>query len=346
MKTLIIGLVFGLSLNVVIGQDYHYSQYFQNALSLNPALAGQFKEDYRISMIHRSQWRGIDASFNSTAAGFDMNIKEGFLNRDKIGVGIHAYNDQLGEGIITNNSAFLTLAYHHTLDHHKHHHLSGGVQLGYVNKRMNTDNFQFGNQYQFFVYNPDLPNFENLENNNINYIDLQAGLDYRFTLNDQWKFETGISTFRLSNPVESINVDSLADNRLRNRYVASLGATYHPSGHFTFYPKVLIVSQSGASEITPGILVGYDFGGQHTTTVYGGGFWRTRDALIFMTGLKYRNIEIMGSYDMTTSSLNSLENAQGITRSGNAGAYEISVNIIGIINRSVPAQYTVPCGIF
>ena len=332
--------------HVSVGQDYHFSQFFQHQLSLNPALTGRFKEDYRISMIHRNQWRGINASFVSTAAGGEINFKEGIFNRDKLGVGIYGYNDQLGEGIITNNAVFASVAYHHTLDHHKRHKLSGGAQLGYISKRINTDGFQFGNQYQFWTFNSSLPNFEALENQNISYLDVQAGVYYSYMINELFHVEAGISAFDLTTPTESLQtIDSLATNTLGSRWVATIGADYK-FDHFILYPKVLFVNQSGAGEVTPGILARYDFGSTSIVGVYGGLFYRNKDAAIFMTGVHYKNIEIMGSYDMTTSGLADFEDAEGISRSGISGAYEISINILGIFNKSVPAQYTVPCGIF
>lgn len=331
----------------VIAQDLHYSQYFQNKVSLNPAMTGMFDQDYRVSAIHRNQWTGLNSSFISSTAGIEVNFKEGKLVRDKVGLGVYAVNDQLGEGVITNNSVFLSGAYRHTLDHHKHHHVSLGAQAGFLTKAIDPSGFQFGNQYEHWIFNSSVPHLEDLSNLRVSYLDLELGAFYQGTLSNVLSVESGVSLFEATTPLETIAVvDSLQDYSIGSRLVWTVGAAYDLTHQLTLYPKLMIVGQKGAGEVSLGMLAGYDVFASEQVILYGGVFMRAKDAVILMTGLRYKEIEIMGSYDMTTSGLSNLEGVEGITRSGKGNAFEVSVNFLGVLNKAVPAKYTVPCGIF
>ncbi len=331
----------------VWAQDVHYSQYFQNEVSLNPALTGMFDQDYRVSVIHRSQWKEINTSFISSTAGVEINFKEGKLVRDKVGLGVYAVNDQMGEGIIKNNGVYLSGAYRRTLDHHKHHHLSVGAQAGFLSKGGDPSGFQFGNQYENWVFNAGSPHYEDLSNLRVSYLDLELGAYYRGTLSSALRIETGVSLFETTTPLETVEVvDSLKQYSIGARFVWTGGVSYQLSQNWTVRPKLLYVSQKGASEVSFGALAGYDLFADESIILYAGLFGRAKDAGIFMSGFRYKEIEVMGSYDMTTSNLRNLEGVDGVTRSGKGNAFEVSVNFLGVLNKAVPAKYTVPCGIF
>ncbi len=326
-------------------QDYHFSQFYANKMMLNPALTGRFNEDYRLSLIHRNQWRGIDASFNSTSVGGEINLREGILKDDKVGIGIYAYNDQLGEKVIVNNSVYLSTAYHHFLDHSRRHNLSGGAQFGYTNKKLDGSSLTFGNQYQSFSYNPSLSHNEDLTKLNNGYIDIQAGLAYSFLLSDKWNLSTGVSLYDITTPRES-SIDSL-DNELSSRYVWHAGASYKLNSTITLYPKILYVTQAKAHDLNFGLNMGYDLHTKTPLVIYVGAWIRPQDAVIGLIGAKIKNnLEIKFSHDFTTSSLRQVNDVEGFKHSGRPSAYEISITYTGLLNRATPHEYTVPCGIF
>lgn len=48
-------VIFMMMCNVVIGQDLHFSQFYEAPLLRNPALAGLYEGDVRIQGVYRNQ---------------------------------------------------------------------------------------------------------------------------------------------------------------------------------------------------------------------------------------------------------------------------------------------------
>lgn len=344
MKKLIINISL-LFLSVIsFAQDWHFSQFYAVEMLLNPALTGRYKEDYRLSFIHRNQWSGINSKFETSAFGAEYNLKNGFLGSNKIGLGIFAYKDGALDNTFTNNTIFLSTAYHKTLDHHKRHHISVGVQGGYVSKIINNNNFQFESQYQNWVFNPGLASGEEIDGSRVSYIDVHAGAYYSFNLNDRTKLHAGLSFYGLTTPEESFTTVSTG-NELGTRTVSHIGADYQLTDFITISPKILFVNQSNARDFNAGGLAGFNVGRKKDIVVFGGLWYRYKDAAIAMSGVRYKNYDLKVSYDFTTSSLTDVKQIEGIN-ANMLGAWEISLVIKGIIKRPSPSDYTVPCGIF
>ena len=71
-------------------QDKMFSQYMFNMMALNPAYAGS-RDVLSMTALYRAQWIGIEGAPRTTTFTADMP-----LNRERIGIGIQLYNDQVG----------------------------------------------------------------------------------------------------------------------------------------------------------------------------------------------------------------------------------------------------------
>lgn len=344
MKKVLLNVILVLLGVTSFAQDWHFSQFYSVEMLLNPALTGRYKEDYRLSFIHRNQWSGVGSKFETSAFGAEYNLKNGFLGSNKIGFGLYAYNDAMLDNTFSNNSVFISTAYHKTLDHHKRHHVSLGVQGGYVSKSLNDSDFIFGNQFENWTYNPSLASGENLDANRVSYIDIHVGGYYGFNLNDRTKLHAGISFYGLTTPSESITpVES--DNDLGTRTVSHIGADYQLTNFIVLSPKILFVNQSNARDFNAGGMGAFQVGRKKDLTIFAGAWYRLNAVAILMTGAKYKNYDLKLSYDYTTSSLSQVIEAENVN--GNmVGAWELSLIIKGVIKRPSPSDYTVPCGIF
>ncbi len=90
-------------LSVLGQQDAMYSQYLFNKLAINPAYAGS-RGISSASALFRTQWVGIKGAPVTKTVSYD-----GPLRNNKIGLGIQAFNYQMG---ITNlNGAFVSYSY-------------------------------------------------------------------------------------------------------------------------------------------------------------------------------------------------------------------------------------------
>lgn len=333
-------------------QDYHHSMYFNSPLSLNPAYAGKMPSDYRVTMIHREQWRMINAPFSTTSLGMDINFPDLFSQQvDNFGAGLMLINDELGNNIFRNNYVLGTVSGHKVLDARRRHRLSLGIQGGWVRKSLNTSGLKFANQYQGYAYNGDIPSNENLGGIPIDYFNLNAGLLWDFVLSKKINISAGAAFFNTLYPDEAVIYEELNNKKknLKMRYVFNTSLTYALSESIGLKPLLLYVHQQKASEINAGMLLSYMFPGNNEIrnfTLYTGGMYRTKDAFIALAGIRYDRYEVAFSYDFTTSSLNDINNLPTLEDNQQIGAFEISLKYLGFLSRSIPNQVSIPCKIF
>ncbi|MBC7388316.1 MAG: PorP/SprF family type IX secretion system membrane protein, partial [Opitutaceae bacterium] len=129
----------------VNAQDFHFSQFYNSPLTLNPALTGRIREDFRVGIIHRNQWKAINSAYVTSAVFADINFIKNPFKLDMWGVGLVAMNDEIGDGMFSNQNIGLSLSGTKTLDELKRHKLSIGVQPSYVTKGLNKNNLIFDN---------------------------------------------------------------------------------------------------------------------------------------------------------------------------------------------------------
>ncbi len=348
-NTILFFIFFGLIRSTdVWGQDVHFSQFYNTPTLLNPALTGLFKYDYRVTGIYRSQWKQANATYSTAAISGDMNFTINPVTGDKLGVGIFAFNDQIGDGIIKNNTFILSLAYHKILDKQKRNRLSFGLQGGYVQKSIDYSGLTFGNQIVDYQIDQSALSGEN-GINRISYMNLNAGVAWMYKLSPKTDLQTGVSVFNVVSPKESFadQATFIGDpNSLKLRPLWYGALEFLWTEKISLHPSVMYVYQSQAQEINAGTAVGYaikNVGGQRMMIMLGG-WWRVRDAAIFMAGFRYKNYNVAFTYDMTTSDLRQVRNTP--TGRGAIGAYEITLTYMGLFKRALPNNHTIPCGIF
>jgi hypothetical protein len=74
----------------VLAQDIHWTQFNNNPVFQNPAGAGNFKEDLRLTANYRTQWRSVTIPFQTTALAADTKWKQW-------GFGLNYFHDQVGD---------------------------------------------------------------------------------------------------------------------------------------------------------------------------------------------------------------------------------------------------------
>ena len=123
----------------VHGQDPNFSQFFASPLTLNPALTGKFDGDFRLAGNYRNQWPTINNAFTTETVSFDAGIlKTKIPDFDQFGVGVMAFSDKSGDGVLQNNYMAVSTAYHKALDENGFHQIGLGFQGTFVNKRLDV----------------------------------------------------------------------------------------------------------------------------------------------------------------------------------------------------------------
>jgi type IX secretion system PorP/SprF family membrane protein len=300
----------------VYAQDIHFSQFYNSPLTLNPALTGKMNGAYRIGFIYRNQWfqsSPTGVPFMTYSGSFDMPFR---FKNDAVGVGLMAYQDNQGEGFLKTLNVMVSGAYHKGLGKEGRHSIGIGVQLGYMQKKVDFANYKFERQYQGTTYNPNLSNGENFGKGSKGLFDMNLGLFWNSMLGKRSAIYAGGAMFHVLAP-ENNFVQNIKFNMPR-RYVGHGGADIGIGSKFSILPSVIFMYQDKASELNAGGALAYAF--SESFTWYLGGFYRLKDAPIAYTAFDFKGFRLGFSYDFVTSDLKNINKP---------GAIELSLLFIG-----------------
>ena len=310
-------------------QDIHFSQYYFSPIELNPANTGNYDGDWRFVNNYRTQWKEIIKPFNTLALGFDKPI---YIYNEKLSAGFQFINDKSG-GSLKVNEFLLSGAYHKSLNGNSLH---GGLQVGYVTKRIDLSDLTFPDQLNWDngTFDNSLPNHETGLNNSLNYLDMNAGVAW----NKKFKKiepSVGFSVFHFNYPKESFFGQT---NRLKPRKVLTTEVTYNLTRKIDLIPRWLLVGETKASEMLMGSNLKYKLNSSSVPYIFTGvyfrdGFKRNTDAAIVTGGLRYKNFDCGISYDLNISQLHVATNYRG--------AFEIAIIYTAPNTRLTKIQ--IPC---
>lgn len=300
-----------------ISQDIHFSQYFANPVSYNPANTGFFDGSYRLGVNHKQQWPwAIDNKFinYNTSSGYaDFSVLDKKMNDlDWAGVGLNFINDQAGDGTLTANKGYFSFAYHKGIDKFHKHFLSVGTTIGFVHRSINFGALYFNNQWVERVgFDISLPNNENLTKENTSYLDFGFGAQSSNKWGEKFTTGLGLSFLHLNRPQESFYGQS---NKLGIRYLTHAWMQYQPNIKWRLDASAYASFQKKAKETMFGVLANYKAGesanGKESILIWGT-FYRWKDALNPMFGYQYHNTRIILNYDINLSSLSKVSRSNG-----------------------------------
>ena len=187
-----------------------FTQYQQNQLNINPALAGYFDEDLKFSGLFRSQAYSqiVTSKFYNTS--LQMRPAVSFIpENDEIGVGINAYSNKTLD-VYSHQAISATMSYSKGLNFDGTQSITVGFQGRYNTKRIDYTGLLFPNQFDVIGYTYSLPNNEPIQVINANYLDVNTGITYQM-VNEFESFLAGVSIY---------NVNQVSDYKtnLANRY--------------------------------------------------------------------------------------------------------------------------------
>lgn len=320
-------------------QDIHFSQYYASPLTLNPALTANINGAFRAGFNYRNQWFTIPtlnsvAPYQTYQASVDAPILRERLGNDGFGFGGVFYADKAGDGALTTYSGLASIAYHKAVDRYGRGRISLGIQAGVISKRVNIQNLVFESQLDNFGWNTSLSNGEsNFNNQSILYPDVNIGALWSHAAADMARYYVGFSMSHLSRPRESFLGD--ATNRLNYRYNVHAGAEFFLDRYYNFSltPTFLFMLQSNAQQYNFGL--GLNYWLNDDVAIFGGGWYRVKDAVILNLGVEFFNTRIGLSYDVNHSGLRNASRAQG--------ALEVSAIYVFKKERPASIQYEKYC---
>ena len=293
------------------GQDLHFSQFFNNPLLTNPANTGFIPDaDYRIGASYRNQYSSIMAMPYKTISIYgDAQVFRDKLENGWLGLGGVILRDVAGRGSLTSTKVYGSVAYHQLLGNSSL--LTAGFNVGWANKRIDQTKLTFPDQFEGKFFDGTRPTSVVLSNNNVSYLDIQAGLNYAYFPTENIYFNAGYSIQHVNRPLESF-IDASADNtRIAMRHIGFLNAIVKVNENIIINPNVYYTTQAKASELVLGVNGAYNLSGDGEKQLIGGLYYRLGDAVVPMIGFELKNVRFTFSYDVTTSSLHNFNGYRG-----------------------------------
>lgn len=244
-------------------QDPQFSLFPFTPTVVNPAAVGS-EDVTRIQFIHRTQWAGYQTSSGAGGSPTTQLLTASLpLTRFNSGVGIYAFNDQLGP--ISNQSFQLAYAYRLPL---KSGTLAVGVQAGLFNKRID---------YTGVIIND--PNDPLVPTGIYSQMqpDISAGVYYNTV--DYW---IGASLFHINSPAYKLGTDRAINPLSRTAYLSAgyrLGLTYEIDLQPSILYKYSTEPGPQASSLDANLLATYN--GRY----FAGLSYRVQESITVMAGL-------------------------------------------------------------
>jgi type IX secretion system PorP/SprF family membrane protein len=319
--------VIGMTL-CVHAQDLHFSQWFNSPLTTNPANTGFIPDaDYRLGANYRNQWSAIMAApYRTMSIWGDAQVFRNRIENGWMGLGGMILRDDAGTSTLTSTEAYGSIAYHQMVGYSSL--ISLGFNVGWINKRINTANLKFPDQFDGKFFNAQLPTSVVIDQPNVNYFDMQIGMNYAYFPTNRMYLNAGFSVQHINRGRESFfSTDPTGfDSRIPRRYIGFLNVSLKVNDQVIINPMGYYTNMAGASEAVLGLNAQYDLQDGGDQQVIGGLYYRAGDAVIPMIGFIYKNIKLTFTYDVTTSSIKHYD--------GGYGAWEFA-----LVNQGFYSQY-------
>ena len=290
-------------------QDPAFTQFYSNALYLNPALTGAMNNGCpKASLNYRDQWPGIGRTYVTYSSSFDMR-----LNPLAGGLGLLVHQDQTGSGNLNTLNISLMYAYH--LKVNRTLNINFGLEASYRSLSLDWSELTFGDQIDptyGFIYNTQ----EDIINNPdfVQYPDFSAGI-VGYT-NTRFPAYFGFAAHHITQPDQGF----ISVSNLPTKYTLHGGINFplnrYKNNITTISPNFLWQKQQSFNQFNWGLYVnrGPIVGGlwtRHSTKNF--------DAFIVMFGLVQDAFKFGYSYDITISKLG---------ESNTYGAHEVSFTLL------------------
>ena len=307
-------------------QDLHFSQWFNSPLTTNPANTGFIPDaDFRLGANYRDQWSPVMAvPYRTMSIWGDAQVFRNRIENGWMGIGGVILRDDAGSGTLTSTEAYGSVAYHQMLGYSSL--LTAGFNAGFINKRINTSQLKFPDQFDGHFFDAQLPTSVVIDQPNVTYFDMQIGLNYAYFPTNKMYLNAGFSVQHINRARESFFSTDPAgfDSRIPRRYIGFVNASIKASDQVIINPMGYYTSMANSSEAVLGMNAQYNLKDDGDQQVIGGLYYRAGDAIIPMIGFIYKNIKLTFTYDVTTSALKHYD--------GGFGAYEFALTSQGFYN--------------
>ncbi len=328
---------------VIQAQDPVFSQYTASPVYTNPALAGLFDGEIRLTANYRDQWPTVLGSdpIQTYAASGELRYNVG--GRDYLAVAVNMLHDQGGESEYSITRAGFGVTMQKYLDGGRGRdatYLGFGARVGYGQHSFDPNNLWFSSGIDttslVIEQGPRaLP--VGFVTSTKSYLDVAGGINLAIVRRD-YSFNVGIAAHHLNQPNTSFLFNS--EELLKPRYSALIGGEYLIQDNLRLMPSAIYEIQGQVSRITAGGGLYYqpEQGGDagfriglygRTANQFESGIYM--QSLIVSGQIEFKRTTIGMSYDINTGQLGRATDSRG--------AFELSLSW----TRAGKSRYKVVC---
>ena len=320
------------------GQDIHFSQFYEFPLLRNPALAGIFSGNFRLTAAYRNQWQSVTVPYRTMAVSAECKMLRGFSTGDFITTGIQVTNDVAGDSKLQRTQIFPVVNYHKLLNEEKTTFISLAFMGGPVNEHFDATKLIFDDQYVNGAYSLSNPTRQQFGSTSLTYWDASVGVSFKTSLTENVNMYVGGGLFHLAEP--QIAFTKEYDVKLNRKWYVNggLSAWINNKDKIVFYADYFM--QGGNRMVQGGGLYTHSFdetGEDGALSIGVGGAYRWKDAFIPIIKIYTHQLGIGLSYDVNVSKLT--------TASQFRGGFELSLSYIGLWKRLAESLEKVECPI-
>lgn len=293
-------------------QDFTFSQFYEQPLLRNPALAGLFTGDLRISLSYRDQWGSVTVPYRTTSMNIEHKIPVG-NKHDILTIASQMSVDAAGDIRLRRTQFLPSISFHKSLSEESDTYLTAAFQGGPVSSQFDATQLKMGDQFMNGSFESSNPTSQPIKNTGYSYWDVNAGFSFSGTLGNKTNFYLAVGMTHITNPgIKSVtgNVDGLLKPKLA--FNAGINAPSGENGHIMAFTDINI--QNGNRQFLSGVLYGFNIMQYDTgdpDIFYFGSFLRWGDALIPVVKIGFNHVSIAFSYDINISKLKIVSNWRG-----------------------------------
>jgi type IX secretion system PorP/SprF family membrane protein len=310
VKHVAVGLLASCCSLLAHSQDINFSQFYELPLLRNPALAGLFTGDLRITSAFRNQWGSVTVPYRTQALGAEL--KFGVSSVDFVTLGVQITNDVAGDSKLGKTAILPTLTFHKSINGDKDSYISAGFTGGPVQQRFDASKLTFDDQFVNGSYSSTNPTRQTFTNTNITYYDASVGLLFSSVFGNDVKYYLGASYFHFTQP--KVAFSAANDVRLNKKLMFNGGLAAPTSDMDKIILYADVFSQGGSTQTQGGIMYKHDIVQEDVddaVSLSAGAFVRWNDAVMPLLKLDYYQLGIGVTYDVNVSKLRSASNARG-----------------------------------
>lgn len=218
IKHLLCSLSFLMVVTLMNAQDFHYSQFMDGPLHLNPGLTGVFKGQTRVNANYRSQWNQVPVEYQTFSVSADHKYNCGTNGPGYFSSGVALNYDRAGDSRLTWANVGLYGSYTYPINEQSF--VTGGLNLALGQRAFDTDDLRFDRQFDVLMgaFNPNLNSAENFANSSHLFADVSFGFNYRWQalqssalidlLDKRNKLDIGVGIHHLNRPDMSFVEDT------------------------------------------------------------------------------------------------------------------------------------------